>query len=129
MNKDKYDQLKTMREIKNIIVPPECVHIWRLLPDKSLWYCVKCRKIEEFKLWEQGERMKPTKEPSKQHTEMCKEGTFGICDCWCHKKEPEKEVCSKTFFLIYIEKEDWFRCRLIVMFVEKNAVIQKEFLN
>jgi hypothetical protein len=51
MNKEQYERLKTMNQIKEIMQP--CLHNWRLsYSDESkerFWYCSKCRRIEKFK--------------------------------------------------------------------------------
>ena len=53
MDTNKYEQLKTLKKIKGLITnePEQHDHIWRLCfsGEKYIWYCVKCRKIEEFK--------------------------------------------------------------------------------
>lgn len=51
MNKEKFEQLKNLKEIKKKIFLEECQHFWVLFtvsPKENIriWYCSKCRKIE-----------------------------------------------------------------------------------
>lgn len=58
MDKEKYDHLKTLKVLKEKIMPKveECKHFWQLgivpsgEPDlkKLIWYCQRCRKIEDY---------------------------------------------------------------------------------